>query len=155
MAETVAVGDKAPDFTLLDQSGSPVSLADLLREHVVVLYFYPKDETLGCTKEACAFRDSYEVFTEAGAQVVGVSDDSVDSHASFAGHHRLPFVLLSDPGGTVRTTYGVTPSLFGVLAGRVTFVIDRQGVVRHVFSSVSRIGQHVEGALAAVQAATG
>jgi peroxiredoxin Q/BCP len=107
---TVRIGDRAPDFTLSSSTGQPVRLGDLLKERAVVLYFYPKDETMGCTAEACAFRDSYEVFKEADAEVIGVSDDSVESHRSFAAHHRLPFLLLADAGGTVRKRYGVTAS---------------------------------------------
>jgi thioredoxin-dependent peroxiredoxin len=150
MARGIQVGDKAPDFTLPSQSGEQVSLHDRLGEHVVVLYFYPKDNTSGCTAEACAFRDSYEVFTEAGAEVIGISSDSVDKHAGFAGKHSLPFTLLSDRGGQVRKSFGV-PSALGVLPGRVTYVIDRDGVVRHVFSSMMNISQHVSDALDTVR----
>jgi len=124
MARGVQAGDKAPDFTLPSQAGEQVRLSDRLGERVVVLYFYPKDETPGCTREACAFRDSYEVFTDAGAEVIGVSSDSAESHAAFAGHHKLPFTLLSDEGGRVRKSYGV-PATLGLLPGRVTYVIDR------------------------------
>src|SRR5215475_6383248 len=99
MARAVQVGDKAPDFTLPSQSGDPVRLYDRLGERTVVLYFYPRDDTRGCTAEACAFRDSHEVFTDAGAEVIGVSSDSVGKHAAFAGKHKLPFTLLSDEGG--------------------------------------------------------
>ena len=150
MARGIQAGDKAPDFTLPSQSGDPVRLLDRLGERVVVLYFYPKDETPGCTKEACAFRDSHEVFTEAGAEVIGVSSDSVAKHAAFAGHHKLPFTLLSDEGGKVRKEYGV-PSTLGLLAGRVTYVIDRAGTVRHVFNSQMNIGRHVNDALDVVK----
>jgi thioredoxin-dependent peroxiredoxin len=149
-AKGVQEGQPAPDFTLPSQSGEPVSLADYRGKQVVVLYFYPKDNTSGCTAEACAFRDSHEVFTEAGAQVIGVSSDSVGSHQAFASRHRLPFLLLADDGGTVRKRYGVRRSL-GVLPGRVTYVIDRQGIVRHVFSSMTHIDQHVNDALAVVK----
>jgi peroxiredoxin Q/BCP len=142
----VQVGDKAPDFTLASQSGAQVRLHDRLESGVVVLYFYPKDETPGCTAEACAFRDSYEVFAEAGAEVIGVSSDSADKHAAFAGHHNLPFTLLSDEGGRVRKSYGV-PAVLGLIPGRVTYVIDRTGTVRHVFKSMTNIGQHVNDAL--------
>lgn len=146
----VQVGDRAPDFTLPSQSGDPVSLADHLGERVVVLYFYPKDDTPGCTREACAFRDSYEAFTQAGAEVIGVSSDSVNSHGRFAGRHQLPFLLLSDEGGAVRKEYGV-PNAFAILPGRVTYVIDRQGTVRHIFSSMTNIGRHIEDALKVVK----
>ena len=150
MARGIRAGDKAPDFTLPSQSGEPVRLYDRLGERVVVLYFYPRDNTPGCTAEACAFRDSYEVFAEAGAEVIGVSSDSVDKHAAFAGHHELPFTLLSDQGGRVRKSYGV-PAVVGLIPGRVTYVIDRQGTVRHSFSSMTNIGQHVSDALKVVR----
>jgi thioredoxin-dependent peroxiredoxin len=150
MAHGIQVGDKAPDFTLPSQSGEPVRLQDRLGKGVVVLYFYPKDDTRGCTAEACAFRDSHEVFTDAGAEVIGISSDSVGKHAAFAGQHKLPFTLLSDRGGQVRKSYGV-PSVLGLLPGRVTYVIDRQGTVRHVFNSMTNIGQHVNDALEVVR----
>jgi len=146
MARGIQVGDKAPDFTLQDQSGQQVRLQDRLGQGVVVLYFYPKDDTSGCTAEACAFRDSHEIFTDAGAQVIGVSSDSADKHASFSDKHQLPFTLLSDQGGQVRKLYGV-PTLLGVIPGRVTYVIDRQGIVRNVFNSMTGIGKHVSEAL--------
>jgi peroxiredoxin Q/BCP len=150
MANSVKAGDKAPDFTLPAQSGEPVRLADRLGQRVVVLYFYPKDNTSGCTAEACAFRDSHEAFAEAGAEVIGVSSDSADKHAGFAGKHSLPFTLLSDRGGKVRKLYGV-PAVFGLIPGRVTYVIDRQGTVRHVFNSMTNIGGHVNDALEVVK----
>jgi peroxiredoxin Q/BCP len=150
MARGIQVGDKAPDFTLPSQSGEQVRLYDRLGEGVVVLYFYPKDNTSGCTAEACAFRDSHETFTDAGAEVIGVSSDSADKHASFAGQHNLPFTLLSDKGGKVRKSYGV-PTVLGVIPGRVTYVIDRTGTVRLVFSSMTNIDQHVKDALDVVK----
>jgi peroxiredoxin Q/BCP len=150
MASGIQVGDKAPDFTLVSQSGERVTLHDRLADRVVVLYFYPKDETRGCTAQACAFRDSHEVFAEAGAEVIGVSSDSAGRHAAFADHHKLPFTLLSDEGGRVRKSYGV-PALLGLIPGRVTYVIDRAGTVRHVFNSMTNIGQHVSDALAVVR----
>ena len=150
MARGIQVGDQAPDFTLPTQSGENFRLQDHIGERVTVLYFYPKDNTSGCTAEACAFRDSYEVFTDAGADVIGVSSDSVDRHAGFAGKHSLPFTLLSDQGGKTRKVYGV-PGVLGVIPGRVTYVIDRTGVVRHVFSSMTNIDGHVNDALRVVQ----
>src|SRR5580698_7211519 len=150
MARGIQVGDKAPDFTLPNQSGEQVSLHDRLGAGVVVLYFYPKDNTSGCTAEACAFRDSHEAFTDAGAAVIGVSSDSTDKHAGFASKHNLPFTLLADQGGKVRKAYGV-PSVLGVLPGRVTYVIDRTGTVRHVFNSMTGIDKHVGDALEVVR----
>jgi thioredoxin-dependent peroxiredoxin len=150
MARGVQVGDTAPDFTLPSQSGEQVRLRDRLGERVVVLYFYPKDDTRGCTAEACAFRDSHEVFADAGAEVIGISSDSVDRHAAFANRYELPFTLVSDQGGQVRKSYGV-PAALGVLPGRVTYVIDRKGTVRHVFNSMTSIGRHVNDALEVVR----
>ena len=146
----IQAGDKAPDFTLASQSGEPVRLSDRLGERVVVLYFYPKDDTPGCTAEACAFRDSHEVFTDAGAEVIGVSADSAEKHAAFTAHHELPFTLLSDKGGKVRRAYGV-PLVLGFIPARVTFVIDRTGTVRHVFNSMMNIDRHVKDALEVVR----
>jgi peroxiredoxin Q/BCP len=150
VARGIQVGDKAPDFTLPSQSGEQVRLQDRLGDRVVVLYFYPKDNTSGCTAEACAFRDSYETFTDAGAEVIGVSSDSADKHAGFASKHRLPFTLLADQGGRVRKAYGV-PAALGFLPGRVTYVIDRSGTVRHVFNSMTNINGHVKEALEVVR----
>ena len=150
MARGIRPGDKAPDFTLPSQSGEQVRLYDRLGERVVVLYFYPRDDTRGCTAEACGFRDSFEAFTDAGAEVIGISSDSVDRHAAFAGKHKLPFTLLSDKGGQVRKSYGV-PAVLGMVPGRVTFVIDREGTVRHSFNSMTNIGQHISDALRIVR----
>src|SRR5215210_7564392 len=142
----VRIGSKAPDFTLPSQSGEMVSLADFLDRKPVVLFFYPKDDTPGCTREACAFRDDYEEFSKLDAEVVGISSDSVESHRIFARRHRLPFTLLSDEGGKVRKLYGVSNTL-GLFPGRVTYVIDEHGVIRHVFSSQLDTRRHVEEAL--------
>ncbi len=142
----VQVGDTAPDFTLPSQSGQPVSLKDFIGKKSVVLYFYPKDDTPGCTSEACAFRDSYEVFKDAGAEVIGVSDDSPASHQKFAAKYKLPFILVSDTGKQLRKLYGV-PSTLGLLPGRVTYVIDKNGVVRHIFNSQLNFKGHIEESL--------
>jgi len=142
----VAAGAVAPDFELADASGRKLTLAEFRGRKAVVLYFYPKDDTPGCTKEACSFRDHYEDFVAAGAEVVGVSSDDGASHQRFTKKYQLPFTLLSDPGGTVRKLYGV-PATLGLLPGRVTFVIDKDGVVRHVFNSQLAATQHVDEAL--------
>jgi thioredoxin-dependent peroxiredoxin len=149
--DRVDVGTVAPHFTLPSQSGEMVSLEDFLGRKPVVLYFYPKDDTPGCKREACAFRDDYEQFGGLDAEVVGISSDSVESHRSFAENHDLPFTLLSDEGGKVRQLYGV-PNTLGLFPGRVTYVIDREGVVRHVFSSQLAASRHVEEALEALRA---
>lgn len=143
----LTAGARAPDFTLADQDGQSVSLSDFRGRKNLVVYFYPKDDTPGCTKESCAFRDQFTAFSDAGAEVIGISSDSVSSHKAFAQKHRLPFRLLSDPGGKVRAAFGV-PSTFGLLPGRVTYVIDKQGVIRHAFNSQLNPLQHVDEALA-------
>jgi thioredoxin-dependent peroxiredoxin len=143
-------GDVAPDFELPSQTGDPVRLSDYQGQWAVV-YFYPADDTTGCTKEACSFRDSYEDFKDAGAVVIGVSGDSVESHVKFADKHRLPFTLLSDGDGTLRKSWGVHKSL-GLLPGRVTYVIDPGGVVRKRFSSQMRFNQHKQEALDTIRA---
>lgn len=140
------VGTRAPDFELPDQQGNRVHLSDYRGKSAVVVYFYPKDDTTGCTIEACRFRDDFEKFRATGAVVIGISDDSTESHGRFASKYQLPFTLLSDQGGKVRKLFGVKKT-FGVIPGRVTFVIDRDGVVRHVFSSQSSPARHVEEAL--------
>jgi thioredoxin-dependent peroxiredoxin len=141
----VHVGELAPDFTLLAQSGAPVSLRDYLGKTAIVLYFYPKNNTAVCTAEAWAFRDSYSVLKDAGAEVFGISSDSVESHQHFASGNQLPFFLLSDVDGIIRKRYGV-PTAFG-LPGRVTYIIDRQGIVRHIFFSQFTTKRHVDEAL--------
>eukprot|EP00727_Mastigamoeba_balamuthi_P004964 m51a1_g14466 putative alkyl hydroperoxide reductase (156) ;mRNA; f:668435-669172 len=153
MSSKLKVGDKAPDFTLPSPNGD-VTLSALLGagKRAVVVYFYPKDETPGCTAEACSFRDQYAVFKDAGAEVVGVSSDSVDSHRKFADNRKLPFVLCSDAKGDLRRAWGVQGNLFGMIPGRVTFVIDKEGVVRHVFSSQMGASKHVDEALAVIKA---
>ncbi len=139
-------GAQAPNFSLKDQQGQTVSLSDFRGKKAVVVYFYPKDETPGCTAEACAFRDAYEDFRDAGAEVIGVSSDSIASHAEFAAKHRLNFTLLSDADGSVRKAYGVAKT-FGLLPGRETFVIDKSGSIRLHFSSQFRPRKHILEAL--------
>lgn len=151
MARGLQVGDPLPaDIELPDGDGRPVRLGDFRGAKNVVLYFYPRDETPGCTREACAFRDAYEDFVDAGAEVIGVSSDSVDAHRGFAEHHSLPFTLLADEGGRVRKRLGV-PSSLGLMPGRVTYVVDKQGTVRHVFDSQVRATRHVDEALEILQ----
>lgn len=145
----VKVGDLAPDFDAPSAEGQ-VSLAEH-RGSWVVLYFYPADDTPGCTAEACSFRDAYEDFTDAGAVVIGVSGDSVEKHEQFAAKHNLPFTLASDTDGSMRKNYGVKKSL-GLFDGRVTFVIDPDGVVREQFSSQLRAKEHQARAIAAIRA---
>ncbi len=139
----VNVGDRAPDFSLPSQMGDNVTLSEYTGKKNVVLYFYPQDESPGCTKEACTFRDSYQQLADLGAEVLGVSGQSVESHAAFATHYGLPFILLSDKGNKVRELYGV-PATMGIIPGRVTYVIDKKGIVRHIFNSQTQAQRHVE-----------
>jgi peroxiredoxin Q/BCP len=147
---SIQVGDCAPDFTAQSQTGQTVSLTDYRVTSAVVLFFYPKDGTAVCTKEACGFRDAYEEFVQAGAVVIGVSSDSTESHQAFASGHRLPFVLLSDAEGSLRKAFGVHKTL-GIMPGRVTYVIDKEGIVRHMFSSQFAADRHVSEALTVVR----
>lgn len=132
--------------------GSLVRLADLIKDRVLVLFFYPRDETLGCRIEACAFRDAYQEFVAAGAEVVGVSRDGGESHQRFAAAHNLPFPLLTDRDGSVHEKYGVRSQLAGLLSDRITYIIDRAGIVRLVFNSRLRFATHAGKALDLVRA---
>ncbi len=139
----IKVGNKAPSFQLPDSSGNIRSSDEFIDKTNLVVYFYVKDFTPGCTRETCSFRDSYQAFKNLGAEVVGISSDSEESHDSFGKKHQIPFILLADVGGSVRKAFGVKRTL-GLLPGRVTFLIDKNGVVRHVFSSQTRMDAHVD-----------
>jgi peroxiredoxin Q/BCP len=142
MSKTLQVGDKAPAFALQDQDGNMVDVASIIGKKALVLYFYPKDFTSGCTMEAREFRDMHEQFQSNGAEVIGVSADDVKTHKEFAVEHELPFKLLADTENKVRDMYGA----WGLAhtAGRITFLIDRQGIVRMVFSSQLQPKKHIE-----------
>jgi len=143
------VGDSAPDFSLLNENGLPVSLKDYLGKSIVVLYFYPKDFTSGCTTEACSFRDDYKIYQDKGAVVIGVSLDSVESHSKFSEQYKLPFLILSDNSKEVAKAYGVL-GVGGFLAKRVTFIINRDGKITHVFPKVD-VKHHSEEVLKAIE----
>jgi peroxiredoxin Q/BCP len=151
----IEVGQLAPDFTLPDQNGREVTLLQF-RGTPVVLYFYPRDDTPGCTTEACAFRDAREDYAQAGAKVIGVSPDSVKSHASFVEKHQLPFTLVADTEKTVCESYGVwqEKNLYGKKSMgvvRSTFIIDGEGVIRHVFEKV-KVAGHSDAVLKTIEA---
>ena len=146
----IAVGDKAPNFTLPSQSGTNITLSQFLGKSPVVVYFYPKDDTPGCTMEACQFRDEYQAFQDAGAAVIGISSDSVSSHQQFADKHNLPFVLLSDVKNEARNAFGV-PNTLWVMPGRVTYIIDKEGVVQNIFNNMLDAKAHVAEALKTVE----
>jgi peroxiredoxin Q/BCP len=136
----VQAGAIAPAFSAQDQHGTVINLSDFKDKSTVVLYFYPKDDTPGCTKEACSLRDGFQPIREAGAIVLGVSADDVASHAAFAEKYHLPFSLLADPGHTIIDAYGVRMPVLG-MAKRITFIIGKDGIVRDVIQEV-KAAQH-------------
>ncbi len=139
-------GDKIPNFKSIDVDGNTFNSEDYIGKKAVVIYFYPKDDTKVCTDQACSFRDNYEVFKELGAEVIGVSSDSVASHQKFAKKYKLPFILLSDNDKKLRKLFGVPSDLLGLIPGRVTYVADKNGVLQLVFNSM--LGKiHIEKAL--------
>ncbi|RYM33935.1 peroxiredoxin [Brumimicrobium glaciale] len=146
--KSIEAGDKCPLFTLKNQDGKAFNIEDAIGKDNLVIYFYPKDETAGCTKQACSFRDAYEDFISAGAKVIGISSDDEKSHKKFAEKHKLPFTLLADSDKQVRKAFGVPTNLLGLIPGRVTYVIDKKGVVKGVFNSQLKFDQHVSEALA-------
>lgn len=144
------VGDKIPKFTLKDTNGNQFESDSVIGVKPVVIYFYPKDDTAGCTAQACSFRDQYEDFKDLGAEVIGVSSDSVLSHEKFSKQYQLPFILLSDSEKKLRKLFGVPSGLLGLIPGRVTYVADKGGIIRLVFDSMLPTN-HIANALKAVK----
>jgi len=140
---SLEIGATLPEFTLKDQNGAIFKSSSVKGKNSVVIYFYPKNFTPGCTKEACSFRDAYEDFTEIGAKVIGISSDSEESHQKFADKYRLPFTLLADGEKEVRKQFGVKGSFLGLLPGRETFVFDKQGKLVYKFESLNAT-PHIE-----------
>jgi peroxiredoxin Q/BCP len=141
------IGDAIPTFTLPDQNGKLFDINTVLGKKNLVIYFYPKDDSPGCTAQACSFRDQFEVFKEADAVIIGISGQSVQSHKEFAIKHRLTFTLLSDEGNKIRKQFGVPTNLLGLLPGRVTYVADKTGKVIYIFNSQINATKHVDEAL--------
>jgi peroxiredoxin Q/BCP len=133
---SLKIGDKLPSFSAKDTNGNIFYSQDYIRKQPLVIYFYPKDDTPGCTAQACSFRDNYQEFKDLGAEVIGISSDTVTSHLKFKSKFNLPFILLSDNDKKLRKLFGVQNSLF-IIPGRETFVIDKQGLVIMVFNSMS------------------
>jgi peroxiredoxin Q/BCP len=145
--KTIKEGDTIPNFILKNQFSELINISDYIGKKNLVLFFYPKDDTPGCTREACSFRDHYEAFLEAGAEVIGISGQSVESHKNFGQKHNLKYQLLSDEGNKIRKLFGVPTNLFGLLPGRVTYVADKTGKVMYIFNSQMQVEKHVEEAL--------
>jgi len=145
--EKLVVGSTIPKFELKDQHGELFSVDSVLGKKNLVIFFYPKDDSPGCTRQACSFRDQFEVFADADAMIIGISGQSVESHLEFAEKHRLNYTLLSDEGNKVRKLFGVPTNLFGLIPGRVTYVINKQGKVIYMFNSQTQTEKHVTEAL--------
>lgn len=141
------IGDKIPHFTLKDQNGNDFDISTLLGSKKLVIFFYPQDGSLNCTKEACYFRDLSDVFEEADAVVIGISGQSVESHKEFAEKNRLKYTLLSDSSNHVRKLFGVPGRMFGFIPGRVTYVVDKSGKVVYIFDSQTETQRHADEAL--------
>ena len=139
------IGDKIPSFTSIDSKGNSFDIKEYIGKPLVI-YFYPKDDTPGCTIQACTFRDKYEDFKALGAEVIGISSDSLKSHQRFASRYKLPFILLSDFDKKIRIQFGVPNDFLGLIPGRATYVIDKKGVVQLIFDSTSA-KIHIEKAL--------
>ncbi|MBC7640968.1 MAG: peroxiredoxin [Flavobacterium sp.] len=130
------IGDKIPNFTAKDTNNNDFDSSTIVGQKSVVIYFYPKDNTPGCTAQACSFRDQYEDFKDLGAEVIGISGDTVSSHEKFTKRYKLPFLLLSDNSGKLRKLFGVKTNLLGIILGRVTYVADKTGTIQLIFDSM-------------------
>lgn len=147
----ISEGSNVPSFELKDQNGNLFQLDSVLGKKNLVIYFYPKDDSPGCTKEACAFRDQFGVFEDEDAIIIGINAQSVESHFDFAKKYRLNFILLSDTENKVRKLFGVPKNLFGLITGRVTYVINKEGKVVYMFNSQAQAEKHVDEALRILQ----
>lgn len=143
----IQVGEKIPLFSLKDQNGKEFLVDHFIGKNAMVIYFYPKDDTPGCTKEACKFRDTYEDFENLDVKIIGISADDVQSHKRFAQKYNLPFTLLADTQNEVRNLFGVKNNIFGLMPGRVTYVIDKNGIVIHIYDNMLRAENHIDEAL--------
>ena len=137
------IGDSVPNFTLKNQNGEIFNINEVLGKYNLVIYFYPKDDTPGCTKEACKFRDEFQDFSDLHAKVIGISSDSVDSHKDFVKKYNLPFTLLADTNKEVRKKFGV-PNFSGIIPGRVTYIVDKNGKIVYIFNSMKNAEKHID-----------
>lgn len=145
------VGDKLPVFKAKDADGNDFDSQKFVGKKPLVIYFYPKDNTPGCTAEACSFRDQFEDFKDLGAEIIGISSDSVVSHQKFAKQYKLPFILLSDEDKKIRNLFGVPSGLFGLMPGRVTYVVDKNGIIKLIFNSSLMATKHISKALEVIK----
>ena len=143
-------GDKIPEFSAKDNNGNDFESSSIVGKKPVVFYFYPKDNTPGCTAQACSFRDQYEDFKDLGAEVVGISSDSIASHEKFVQQYQLPFILLSDNDKKIRKLFGVKPDLLGLIPGRATYVVDKNGIIQFIFDSMNATN-HIPKALETIK----
>jgi thioredoxin-dependent peroxiredoxin len=144
------IGDRIPNFVAKDTLGQVFDASTIIGKKPIVIYFYPKDDTPGCTAQACNFRDHYEEFIDFGAEVIGISSDNQTSHEKFAKRYKLPFILLSDENQKIRNLFGVPRGLLGFIPGRVTYVANKEGVIQFVFDSMNP-SNHVSKALAIIK----
>ena len=147
----IEVGSEIPQFTLQNQFGDTFNIDNYIGKKNLVIYFYPKDDTPGCTKEACSFRDQFAVFEDSDAMIIGISSQSVESHLKFAEKHRLNYTLLADVNKEVRKLFGVPADLFGLIPGRVTYIVNKEGKVVYVFNSQTNAEKHVDEALVVIK----
>jgi len=145
--KTIKIGDTIPDFSLKDQQGNLYDISAIRGRKKLVIFFYPQDGSLNCTREACFFRDLTDMFDEADAVIIGISGQSVESHKKFADQNRLTYTLLSDSDNSVRKLFGVPTRMFGLIPGRVTYVADRSGKVVYIFDSQTETQRHADEAL--------
>lgn len=145
--DKIQVGDRVPEFSLKDQDDNIFNIKEYLGKKKMVIYFYPKDGSLTCTRQACYFRDLSDVFEETGTMVIGISQQSVESHKKFTEDNNLNFTLLSDPDNSVKKLFGVPSQLFGFIPGRVTYVVDRSGKIVYVLDSQRDVQKHVDESL--------
>jgi len=148
---SIKIGDSLPSFSLPDKNGILQSIDEIRKGRNLVLYFYPKDETLVCTKQACGFRNDYAEFERNNCEIVGISSDPPESHRQFIDHHHLPFILLSDVNNEVRTLLGVPRDLLGLISGRYTYVINKKGIIIHIFNDYLFASKHITESLKALE----
>ena len=149
--QKIEIGSAIPTFKLNDQNGNEFDVSKLIGKKNLVIYFYPKDDSPGCTAEACSFRDQFEDFKDAEAEIIGISGQSIESHKEFEQKHRLNYVLLSDKGNAIRKLFGVPSNFFGLIPGRVTYIVNKEGKVIYLFNSQIRATKHVKEALRILQ----